>query len=474
MKILPINPTENASPEVLLEFLGQCRKLAEAREHAQLVSISITVDALDPLAVLESIYEPQHPHFYAEHPSDGTAIAGAEVALELKAEGSDRFAQLQCFADDTWENSIGAGSVSAPFGGPHIFVAAAFSDQSEAGEPFPALTAFVPHWQVARAGDSTTAVANFVVGADSDLTAVAVRVLRAHQRFSSFGGNSAKGGGLAEIPTKFSQTESQDYRSAVRSGLAKIAAGDVSKIVLARAIDLEGNCALPPLEALNGLRERFPDCFSFSVANGNGDSFIGASPERLVRVSQGVLEADVLAGTIQRGRGAMADAARGAELQASVKDQHEHKLVLESIVRRLSQLGLSPEFSDAPGLRKLANLQHLHTPVRAQLNENVRLLDALAVLHPTPAVGGSPRGVAVNSIRKLEGFSRGLYAGTMGWMNARGGGEFMVGIRSALVNGTKARAYAGAGIVKGSDPDKEFAETDLKFRALLEGLKAGV
>jgi menaquinone-specific isochorismate synthase len=187
-----------------------------------------------------------------------------------------------------------------------------------------------------------------------------------------------------------------------------------------------------------------------------------------------MLEADVLAGTIQRGRGAAADAARGVELQSSQKDQHEHRLVLESIVRRLTDLGLTPEFTASPQLRKLANLQHLHTPVRAVLTEQVQLLDALAVLHPTPAVGGSPREAAVKSIRSIEGFPRGLYAGALGWMNARGGGEFMVGIRSALLNGATARVYAGAGIVEGSDPDNELAETDLKFRALLEGLRSGV
>jgi menaquinone-specific isochorismate synthase len=241
--------------------------------------------------------------------------------------------------------------------------------------------------------------------------------------------------------------------------------------VLARALDLTANAPLHPLQVLDGLRQRFPECFSFSIANGQGDSFIGASPERLVRVSQNVLEADVLAGTIRRGFGAMEDAAMGAQLLASEKDQHEHAVVLSSMLRRLKKLGLTPEQPAQPVLRKLANLQHLHTPVRAPLMDGIRLLDALAVLHPTPAVGGSPREKAVREIRGIEGFSRGLYAGALGWMNARGGGEFMVGIRSALVHGERARVYAGAGIVAGSTPDKEFAETELKFKALMDALR---
>jgi menaquinone-specific isochorismate synthase len=254
--------------------------------------------------------------------------------------------------------------------------------------------------------------------------------------------------------------------------LERIAAGDFTKIVLARALELDATEPWHPLQALDGLRQRFPECFSFSVANGQGDSFIGASPERLVRVSQGVLEADVLAGSIRRGRGAAEDAALGKALLDSTKDQHEHAVVLAMVKERLSDLGLEVEHPDAAGLRKLANVQHLFTPVRCELPAEVRLLDAVAQLHPTPAVGGAPRQEALSSIRGLEGFPRGLYAGALGWINSRGGGEFMVGIRSALVRGTRATVYAGAGIVAGSTPEKERAETDLKFRALLEGLTA--
>jgi menaquinone-specific isochorismate synthase len=233
---------------------------------------------------------------------------------------------------------------------------------------------------------------------------------------------------------------------------------------------MKTNASLHPLRLLNGLRERFPECYSFSVANGKGDSFIGASPERLVRVSKGVLETEALAGSTRRGAGASEDAALGAALLSSEKDLREQRHVLDSIVRRLAPLGLAPEFPAEPGLRKLANVQHLHTPVRASLPEGVRLLDAVACLHPTPAVGGSPREAAVGLIRELEGFPRGLYAGAIGWINSRGGGEFLVGIRSALVEGVSARLYAGAGIVAGSDPRRELAETELKFRALRDAL----
>jgi menaquinone-specific isochorismate synthase len=143
---------------------------------------------------------------------------------------------------------------------------------------------------------------------------------------------------------------------------------------------------------------------------------------------------------------------------------------LDDIVARLAPLGIRPEYPAQPQIRRLANVQHLDTPVNATLPEHVSLLDVIGAMHPTPAVGGTPREAAVSRIRELEGFPRGLYAGALGWLNARGGGEFFVGIRSALVEGAQARVYAGAGIVAGSTPEKEFAETELKFKAILDAL----
>ena len=483
MTILPLDPAANANPAALHAFFGQCRSAAERAGRPVLVSISIAVEALDPLAVLESIFEPGEPHFYAERPDLASALAGAETAAAFEAHGPGRFAAVQRWIDETLAHTIAVGDVNAPFGGPHFFTAFAFNDEVEPGEAFPAARVFVPRWQVARAGAGTTAVANVAVAPDADLAALTERVWRAHGKFRNFeyregpgpdvGGvtspraESERGGGT---PPTFRTNEAGDYRAAVAKAVVRIGAGEFEKIVLARAQDLVADRPLHPLRVLNGLRQRFPECYAFSLANGRGQSFIGASPERLVRVSKGVLETEALAGSSRRGAGASDDAALAAALLRSEKDLREHRHVLEAIAGRLTQLGLAPEFAAAPGLRRLANVQHLHTPVRAALPEGVRLLDALAALHPTPAVGGTPLGAAVAAIRGLEGFPRGLYAGTIGWLNARGGGEFFVGLRSALVDGATVRVYAGAGIVAGSVPEKEFAETELKFKAMLEAL----
>ena len=471
MTILPIHPAENASPDALRAFLTQCRAAAVRDGRAKLVSISLAVEALDPLAVLESIFEPGEPHFYTERPGIESAIAGAEVAVAFEAQGPGRFADVQRFVDDTLAHTIAVGDVNAPFGGPHFFAGFAFHDEVEAGESFPAARVFVPRWQVARAGATTTAVANLLVTPEAELGALAERVWRAHAKFRGFH-YRAVGATEAAVPSapRFTIAEAGDYRAAVARALGRIAAGEFRKIVLARAQDLEADQPLHPLRMLNGLRQRFPDCYAFSFANGRGQSFIGASPERLVRASKGVLETEALAGSIRRGAGASEDAALAAALLTSEKDLREHRDVLDDIVARLTPLGLALEHAAKPQLRRLANVQHLDTPVRAVLPETVRLLDVLAALHPTPAVGGSPREAAGARIRALEGFPRGLYAGALGWLNARGGGEFFVGIRSALVAGATARVYAGAGIVAGSAPEKEFAETELKFKAMLDAV----
>jgi menaquinone-specific isochorismate synthase len=183
-----------------------------------------------------------------------------------------------------------------------------------------------------------------------------------------------------------------------------------------------------------------------------------------------VLLTEALAGSIRRGATASEDAAFAGALQRDEKELREHRLVLDSMVRRLATAGLRAQFPEKPAVRRFANVQHLHTSLRATLPAGVRLLDVAARLYPTPAVGGSPRESAVPEIAGLEGFSRGLYAGALGWIDSRGAGELFVGLRSALIDGTRARLYAGAGIVRGSDPQKELAETELKFQAMEEAL----
>jgi menaquinone-specific isochorismate synthase len=471
MRTVPLEAASGRTPAALHGFLDRCRAEAGRAGRAQLVSISLEVDALDPLAVLESIFEPHEPHFYVERPAERMALAGAEAAVVFTTSGPGRFAACQSFIDEALGHAVGVGDLSVPFSGPLFFAAFAFRDETEPGEVFPAATVFVPRWQVAHQAGRTVAVANLSIDAGSPVEALSERVWRAHAKFRAFdyGAPEFSSGappraGIREVGAP------GDYARGVGRALRDIGSGALEKIVLARAKDLAARETLHPLRVLNGLRQRYSDCYAFSVANGRGQSFIGASPERLLRVEEGRLVTEALAGSAPRGATASGDAALASALFRDEKERREHAVVLDFIVARLEALGLRPEFPDRPAMRRFANVQHLHTPVCALLPASVRLLDVLGTLHPTPAVGGSPREAALARIRGLEAFPRGLYAGALGWVDARGGGEFFAGIRSALIDGAAARLYAGAGIVAGSSPEKELAETEMKFKAMEEAL----
>ena len=471
MNILPINPTENQTPEALHRFLVQCADAARMAGRPQLVSISVAVDNLDPLAVLESIFEPNELHFYAERPSQGFAVAGAETALEFTSQGPGRFAAAKAFIAQVLANTQAVGPLDESFAGPHFFLGAGFAPEAEPGAPFPALRLFVPRWQVSRMGDGSVAVANFLITPEAPVALITAKVWKAHAKFRSFDYTSARRKDRPSAPRQREEIGGEgSYQRAVARGLVGIAAGEYQKIVLARAQRLTTAEPFHPLGVLNHLRQRYSGCYSFSFANGRGQSFIGASPERLVRVAAGRMHTEALAGSAPRGQSASEDAALARTLLHDDKELREHQFELGSIRTRLDGLGLTLEHATQPRLLGLANVQHLHTPISAALPAGVHILDLIERMHPTSAVGGTPPEAAMAAIPQLESFSRGLYAGPLGWVDHRGGGEFFVGLRSALIDGCTATAFAGAGIVAGSVPENEFAETELKFKALIDGL----
>jgi len=473
MKLLPLAPEDAGSREAFGRFLAACREQARARGRPQLASITLEASHLDPLAVLESIYEPGELHFYCEQRSSDFAVAGAEAVVRFDPEGESRFAHARAFIEETLENTIAIGDLSLPFGGPHFFATFGFFGSPKRRSAFPSATVFVPRWQVAGREGRFSAVANLLVEPDADLEAIAAKVWRAREKFSAFDYSRAQSepvrGAAAFAVTEVG--DGPDFRRRVEAALGLIEAGAFEKIVLARAVDAVAPSALHPLGVLNALRQRFPECYAFSAGNGHGQSFIGATPERLVRVIDGTLATEALAGSAPRGRTAAEDARFASELLRSEKDRREQRLVLDSVLRRLRALGIEAAAEGPARIKRMQNVQHIHTPVRGAMPDGMHILDAVSALHPTPAVGGTPREAACAHIPTLEPFERGLYAGPLGWVDPQGGGEFVVGIRSALVDGDRARLYAGAGIVAGSEPEREFRETELKFRAVLDALR---
>ena len=258
----------------------------------------------------------------------------------------------------------------------------------------------------------------------------------------------------------------REFESIVESAVARIEAGEVSKTVLAREVVLEAPSAYDPAAVFGAMREFFPSCFCFCCGTPEA-AFLGASPELLVRRSGASLSTVALAGSTRRSSDPAVDDHLGERLLRSAKDRREHEIVARRIVRALRPRSVWVEAAAEPGLVKVANIQHLATPIHAQLAEPRSAVELAAMLHPTPAVGGEPWPAAGRLIDELEGMDRGWYAGPIGWMDATEDGEFCVGLRSALLRDRRAHLYAGNGIVADSDPAAELAETEIKLEALL-------
>lgn len=473
MQIIPSNMLPERDKGALRNFLEGCKETARTRKHFQIASISLAVKHISPLAVLQSIYEPDALHFYMERATDDEAIAGAEAVVEARFSGPGRFAEVQDFVDEMLDNTIAVGDLDSLFAGPHFFTAFTFDDAVGENNPFAPATIFLPRWQVSRSRGGYGAVANVRVDADADIDYLVAKIWGAYQKFSSFDYLAAfSETGPSAMPKVIERAElsSKNYSQAVVEALSEIGAGAYEKIVLARGIRLTADAEWQPLDTLNRLREQFSGCFTFSFGGGQGCSFIGASPERLLRIRGGRLLTEAIAGSAPRGLTAREDAKLARDLLESKKDLREHICVRDSILRRLHSIAVDAGADATPGLLQLANVQHLRTGIEAEIGDRISLLSVLQEMHPTPAVGGTPRGKAVPRIRDLEQIDRGLYSGAVGWLNHMNEGEMVVCLRSALIRGNVAQLYAGAGIVEGSVPETETAETELKLSALLQAL----
>jgi menaquinone-specific isochorismate synthase len=252
-----------------------------------------------------------------------------------------------------------------------------------------------------------------------------------------------------------------DWLDAVARALAAIAAGDLDKVVLARDHLLWARTQFDARRIARRLAARFPGCHTFLV-----DGLVGATPELLIARDGAEVRSLVLAGTAPRAADRDADDALGAALLASGKDRAEHDLAVASVTGALAPHCASLTAEPEPHLLRLANVQHLASNVTGRLARPVPSLALAAALHPTAAVGGSPRDAALSMIARLERMDRGRYAAPVGWTDANGDGEWGIALRCAELDGTRARLFAGAGVVAGSLPEAELVETHLKLSAM--------
>jgi isochorismate synthase len=432
------------------------------------VTVAVAPD-VDPTATAVASRQGREPWFCLEQPDrERAALATLGCVARLEAHGRGRFEAVA----RRWRALAAGAACDAPDGprgsGPLAVGGFAFADEG-GGAPhwagYPAASLHVPQVALARRGDDVRLTLAALVQADDDPDALLARL-------------EARAGGLREAPLPYldpdpagrvrvaSAMPPEHYEAAVARAVEQIRAGALDKVVLAREVQVHAPAAHDPAAVLGVLREAFPQCYVLCA--GRGDSaFVAATPELLVRrdgLRAGTL---ALAGSTRRSADPAVDDHLGEQLLRSAKDREEQAIVTRRIVRALRPVSVWVTAADDPVLVRMANIQHLATPIRAQLAEPVSAIELAGLLHPTPAVGGEPLIAAAPLIPALEGLDRGWYAGPVGWTDVNEDGELCVALRCALLTGPVARCYAGVGVVRDSEPAAEMAETEVKLQALL-------
>lgn len=425
---------------------------ADAAER-QVRRIEVAVEGVDPLAFLSAQPRGVRAFFRTRDGVTSVAMVGSALGMtEGRPAGFDTFGAPELQAILAADPSINALLVGR------------FDADREPGiewAPFGRTQVIVPAVELRTIAGRTTLAATFVGDGLPTHHALA-RLTSAEHRHDPQAS-------VPEYTPGFGATGGTDsseeaWTVAMRATLAEIGAGSVRKIVLARTRTFTLNEPADPCELLSRLGESEPGTYQFMFEPAAGVAFVGASPERLFRREGTTLESEAVAGTRPRGETPDADWAQAEDLFGSEKDRREHALVLDRIRERLDGVVASLRVARGARLLRLARVQHLCTHVEATLAEGVSDAELLARLHPTPAVCGQPAERAKTIIRACEPFDRGLYAGPIGLLGAVT--EVCVGIRSALVVGESVVAFAGAGIVAGSDAAEEWRETEHKLATI--------
>ncbi len=399
---------------------------------------------LDETTQLLDLVPDHHPVSWLRR---GDGLVGWGRAAEITSSGPTRFADADKWWSETVARAVVRDEITEPGSGLVCFGAFAFADQP---------------------GDSVLTVPSVVVGRRGDvawLTTITRGTITPQIPLA-----------LADPPRppvgiSFADgsLDGEHWMGVVADAVARINAGDLEKVVLARDLVVTAEEPVDVRWPLRRLATDYPMCWTFHV-----DGIFGASPEMLVRRERGLVTSRVLAGTIRRTGDDGRDLALAATLARSSKDLEEHEYAVRSVADALDPHCSSMNVPEAPFVLHLPNVMHLATDVAGVVHDSatVSSLQLAAALHPSAAVGGTPTPVAVDLIAEIEGMDRSRYAGPAGWMDASGDGEWVIALRSAEIAGDTVRLFAGCGIVGASDPEAELAETQAKFVPVRDSLTA--
>ena len=374
--------------------------------------------------------------------NQGEGLIGFGEATRLEATGANRIQTLNALWQELVQQSQIIDPIQIPGTGLISFGTIAFADESKATSVL-----VIPKVVIGHSGSKLW------------LTAINTSFADALELLNS----EAK----PKTPVRFEAgaITPEQFKENIEKALTQINEHNIEKVVLARDLVGEVNQDFDISNALTSLATKFDTCFIYSV-----DSLFGASPELLVRVSHSQVSARVLAGTAGRGTDPGVDSAIGQALATSHKNLEEHKYAIDSLVSALSVVAKDIDADEEPFSLALPNLWHLASDVHAVLKEDSTSLQVVEVLHPSAAVAGTPRDKAIELISSIEGIDRGRYAGPVGWLGADGDGVWAIALRGAQLTGNQIRAFAGCGIVAESEAEAELAETNLKFKPILDAL----
>ena len=468
---------DEAERERLFGHLAAAFRQARRRREGVLASVTVALSSQrDPSAIVCASRRPGEEWFVLEQPDHGgAALAALGAAATLQASGPGRFVELA----ERWRALAGRAVGDDPGApgatGPVAVGGFSFADdggRSPTWDGFAPASLVVPELAIARGERDGGRQVHLT------LAALAMPDDLPEQLLARLLARTAE---LREAPLPLldpspagrfavsSVMPPEHYEQAVARAVAAIAAGELEKIVLAREVLVRAPQAHDPAAVFGLLREAFPACFSFCVGRGEA-TLVAASPELLIRREGLRASTLALAGSTRRSADPAVDDHLGEQLLQSHKDRAEQAIVMRRIEQTLRPHALWVTAAPEPQIVRVANIQHLATPIRAQLARPIDAIELVGLMHPTPAVGGEPFHRAGPLIPALEGLDRGWYAGPVGWSDRHGDGEFCVALRCALLRDRDARCYAGVGVVGESDPASELAETEIKLAALLPGL----
>ncbi len=412
--------------------------------------------------------------YWQDGRSDVT-FAGFGVAANLFAWGERRFDQIEQQARDLFDGAVVLND-GPKLASPRLFGGFAFNDDFLPDNTWsvhhPAHFV-LPHYQLVRIGKESWLTINALLPEEE--TAVSLRD-DLHQALQARYTLLRQTEGETDPPTPFTPPainypmSQATWTANINEARQRIATTPLQKVVLSRVCELRFEQPVDVDGALAYLKAHYGGCYRFLFEPRPQHAFYGATPELLAQVNGRLFYSMGLAGSIRRSPDPLEDERLGQQLLNSAKDRHEHQVVVMALLSRLAPITSKLEIAPQPGVYKLSNIQHLHTPVRAELQTAQGILPLVKLLHPTPALGGAPRDLALDFIQQAEPVPRGWYAAPIGWIDHNLDGTFAVAIRSAVSQQERVWLYAGAGIVADSDPDLEWEETALKFRPMLECL----